>query len=283
MADAQDRGWGAPCAGGRTTLVRADGLRLPVRTELADLVAMLLDLTELGHGYDVLPGQTWGNACRYISGTTVWSNHAWGLAVDINAPSNPYASTAWHQRNARGPWPGLVCNMPRAMVEMWEAHGFRWGGRYATKPDPMHFEFMGTPATCRAITARLRDFLAGSGQPAPPPPAPAPTPAPPADQEYRMDTLDFTKVTADRSTYVTGRHVDNAQALMVSVLAWGGRGELVGALLALPYPVPDGKGGPGTAKALEVCQDILRFIGALDQPQSDRVLGPKTWRALIEF
>ena len=170
MADAQDRGWGAPCAGGRTTLVRGDGLRLPVRTELADLVAMLIDLTELGHGYDVLPGQTWGNACRYISGTTVWSNHAWGLAIDINAPANPYASKAWHLRNARGPWPGLVCNMPRAMVEMWEAHGFRWGGRYPTKPDPMHFEFMGSPATCAAITARLRAYLTNQGGPPPPPP-----------------------------------------------------------------------------------------------------------------
>jgi hypothetical protein len=180
VADAQGRGWGAPCQGGRTTLVRADGLRLPVRTELADLIALLLDLTEAG-GYDVIPGWTWGNACRVISGTTTWSNHAWGLAVDINAPANPYASADWHRRNARGTRPfglSLVCDMPEQMVTLWENHGFRWGGRYTGKPDPMHYEFMGTPADAGTITGRLRAFL-GATQPAPPVPAPLPPAAPP--------------------------------------------------------------------------------------------------------
>lgn len=172
MTTAQDRGWGPPCSGNMVTLVRADGLRLPVRAELADLTSMLLDLTEMG-GYDVLPGQTWGAACRKISGTDVWSNHAWGLADDLNAPSNPYASAEWHRRNARGTFPfglQLVCDIPESVLAMWENHGYRLGARYTTKPDPMHVEFMGTPATAAAITARLREFLADHGQPAPTPP-----------------------------------------------------------------------------------------------------------------
>jgi hypothetical protein len=181
MPDAQDRGWGAPCSGQTVVLARADGLRLPVRLEVADLIGMLIDLGELA-GYDVLPGQTWGAACRKIAGTNVWSNHAWKLAVDLNAPSNPYASADWHRRNARGTRPfglAIVCDIPEALIRLWEDHGFRWGGWYKTKPDPMHFEFMGSPADAASITARLRAFLAGNGQPAPPParpPAQVPVP-----------------------------------------------------------------------------------------------------------
>lgn len=154
MPDAE---WGAPCTGTIRTLVRADGLRLPVRGEVVELVQRLIDETER-LGYDVRPGETWGYACRRISGSTVWSNHAWGLAIDINAPSNPYASVDWHRRNHRGPWPTLRSDIPPVVVALWEAHGFRWGGRYASKPDPMHFEFMGTPHDAALATARARQL-----------------------------------------------------------------------------------------------------------------------------
>lgn len=172
MATAEARGWGLPCKGNIYTLVRADGLRLPVRAELADLTAMLCDLSELA-GYDLVPGWCWGYACRKISGTDVWSNHAWGLADDLNAPNNPYASAEWHRRNARGTFPfglQIVCDIPEAVLALWEGHGYRLGARYPTKPDPMHVEFMGTPADAAAITKRLRDYLTDNGGPPPPPP-----------------------------------------------------------------------------------------------------------------
>jgi hypothetical protein len=141
------------------TLVRADGLRIPVHRELADLTAMLMDLTEL-RGYNIVPGWTWGYACRSIAGTSTPSNHSQGTADDINAPTNP--------RRRRGL--PMVTDMPGWMVKLWKDHGYRWGGDFSW-PDPMHFEFMGTAADARAITARLRAFLRGSGAPAPRPPA----------------------------------------------------------------------------------------------------------------
>lgn len=150
------------------TLVRADGLRLPIHRELKDMYAILMDLTEM-MGYDILPGQTWGYANRPISGTDEPSNHSWGTADDKNAPSNPYASADWHRRNARGTKPfglQLVCDIPENVIRLWEAHGFRWGGRYTTKPDPMHFEFMGTVDQARAYTRKLKLYLS-SGQPVP--------------------------------------------------------------------------------------------------------------------
>lgn len=151
MTNAQDRGWGTGWSQCQTnkivTLVRSDGLRLPVRAEMIDLYSMLIDLTET-MGYDVLPGETWGFACRAISGTTTASNHSWGLAIDINAPSNPQSYT-------------FITNIPVAVQDLWKNHGFRWGGDYKppTKYDPMHMEFLGTPADAARITQELRTFI----------------------------------------------------------------------------------------------------------------------------
>lgn len=156
MSDAASRGWGPGWPNCQTgtivTLKRADGLRLPVRRELAPLIAWLIDETER-RGYDVRPDWTWGYACRAIRGSSRPSNHSWGLAVDINAPKNPMG-------------PKLITDMPAWMVDLWQAHGFRWGGSYQTRPDAMHYEFMGTPADAARYTAQIL---------APPPPPPAPT------------------------------------------------------------------------------------------------------------
>lgn len=71
----------------------------------------------------------WGYNKRKIAGTSTWSNHAFGIAIDINSLTN-----GW---NTKG-------NMPEEVVRRAEASGFRWGGRYRT-PDPMHFETLLTP------------------------------------------------------------------------------------------------------------------------------------------
>lgn len=101
--------------------------------------------------------------CRAIAGTNQPSNHSWGTAVDINAPVNPRKRP-------------LTTNIPRSVREMWKAHGFRWGGDFQNSvPDAMHFEFTGSVADARAITARLRRFLAHA---APPPQPREPITAP---------------------------------------------------------------------------------------------------------
>jgi D-alanyl-D-alanine carboxypeptidase len=58
------------------------------------------------------------------------SFHAWGAAVDINAPQNPFGS-APHQD------PRLV-----AVMRRW---GFNWGGEFLV-PDGMHFEYLNPPS-----------------------------------------------------------------------------------------------------------------------------------------
>jgi hypothetical protein len=56
------------------------------------------------------------------------SQHAYGAAIDINAPENPYGSTP---------------TMDHRVVDIFEQHGFLWGGDFLI-PDGMHFEY-GTP------------------------------------------------------------------------------------------------------------------------------------------
>jgi D-alanyl-D-alanine carboxypeptidase len=62
------------------------------------------------------------------------SNHAFGLAVDINALTNVQGT------------PG---DMPLDVVLQWELEGGDWGGDW-TNPDPMHFETHLTPEEIRA-------------------------------------------------------------------------------------------------------------------------------------
>jgi hypothetical protein len=61
---------------------------------------------------------------RFIAGTHSLSNHAFGLALDLNVPGN--------QR-------GTVGEMDRTVVAIFEKWGFTWGGHWHYT-DPMHFE-----------------------------------------------------------------------------------------------------------------------------------------------
>lgn len=61
---------------------------------------------------------------RFIAGTQALSNHAFGLALDLNVSGN--------QR-------GTVGEMDRSVVAIFEKWGFTWGGRWQYT-DPMHFE-----------------------------------------------------------------------------------------------------------------------------------------------
>lgn len=100
------------------------------RRILDDLVDALETLAE--RGLDHLIDADGFGGCYHPrltrSGESV-SRHAWGIAVDINVPDNP-AGTSGNQD-------------PR-LVEVFEEHGFTWGGDWLV-PDPHHFEHVGSP------------------------------------------------------------------------------------------------------------------------------------------
>ncbi|WP_309504777.1 MULTISPECIES: M15 family metallopeptidase [Nocardioides] len=89
------------------------------------LKAALQDIQSQGLADEIHPNEYAGcyNA-RFIAGSTKLSNHAFGLALDLNVPGN--------QR-------GTVGQMDRGVVAAFEKWGFTWGGRWGYT-DPMHFE-----------------------------------------------------------------------------------------------------------------------------------------------
>lgn len=66
---------------------------------------------------------------RLVRGSkTKWSNHAYAVAIDLNAGEN-----------ALGEKQGT---MPQFVVDAFCRQGAMWGGWYKTRPDWMHFEFV---------------------------------------------------------------------------------------------------------------------------------------------
>ncbi len=125
--------------GGGRIAPDADWARTHIATEVVPLLGSvtcnkvlfpqlkqaLRDIIDRGLADKIHPGQFAG--CyypRFIAGTSTLSNHAFGLALDINAVEN--------QR-------GTVGLIDRGVVAIFQRWGFTWGGdwRYT---DPMHFE-----------------------------------------------------------------------------------------------------------------------------------------------
>ena len=81
-----------------------------------------------------------GYNCRYVEGTTSWSVHAFGAAIDINWQRNPRGATTWNGVGADGR------NYKKYLPNLWKGaypgHNFYWGKNFSTIPDPMHFQYV---------------------------------------------------------------------------------------------------------------------------------------------
>jgi hypothetical protein len=88
--------------------------------------------------------------CRPVAGTSRWSLHAYGLAIDVNPIENPYVSasgTSAHR--ASRPYldrsqrrPGMAYE-GGALVAAFDAIGWGWGGRWTGVKDYQHFSSTG--------------------------------------------------------------------------------------------------------------------------------------------
>jgi hypothetical protein len=88
--------------------------------------------------------------CRYVAGTTTWSQHAYGRAIDLNPVENPYVSgSRVSPRRGRAfldrsdVRPGMVVRGDAA----WRAFrriGWGWGGSWASSKDYQHFSANGS-------------------------------------------------------------------------------------------------------------------------------------------
>jgi hypothetical protein len=88
-------------------------------------------------------------ACRPVRGQTSWSQHAYGLAVDLNPFQNPYhkgkmvlPELATDYLDRAKTRPGVI--EPRdAAVRAFASIGWPWGGDYRSLKDYMHFSASG--------------------------------------------------------------------------------------------------------------------------------------------
>jgi hypothetical protein len=90
--------------------------------------------------------------CRYVDGTTRWSNHAFGTAIDLNPIENPYVTasgTTSHRASrryvdrSRRRSPAMVLAGDR-VVRAFAAIGWGWGGTWSGGHDYQHFSADGT-------------------------------------------------------------------------------------------------------------------------------------------
>jgi hypothetical protein len=88
--------------------------------------------------------------CRFVDGTTRWSEHAYGRAIDVNPIENPYVTSDGRvSHRASRPYirrtpvqPGMaVAGGP--LVAAFDAEGFGWGGRWHGARDYQHFSASG--------------------------------------------------------------------------------------------------------------------------------------------
>lgn len=86
--------------------------------------------------------------CTKKTTTTHWSNHAYGLAIDLNPNENPYVGCGMTRNPARRPFldrtrlrPGMVTP---AVVAAFRSIGWGWGGSWSgNTKDYMHFSWNG--------------------------------------------------------------------------------------------------------------------------------------------
>jgi D-alanyl-D-alanine carboxypeptidase len=87
--------------------------------------------------------------CRVVEGTSRWSEHAYGRAIDVNPIENPYVSGGRTSHRASVPYldrsrrrPGMAYE-GGVLVKTFRAIGWGWGGDWSGVKDYQHFSASG--------------------------------------------------------------------------------------------------------------------------------------------
>jgi hypothetical protein len=91
--------------------------------------------------------------CRRVAGSSAWSNHAYGAAIDVNPVQNPYVTDAVAppagrrfaaiERSPGAQVPPGVVRSGDVVVRAFAAIGWEWGGDWTSSKDYQHFSASG--------------------------------------------------------------------------------------------------------------------------------------------
>lgn len=159
-----------------TSIKAPNGQTWQVNKRAADAFqGLIADLYKEGY----VPHSSGGFNYRTIRGNpNKLSQHAFGNAIDINADQNPLGSRS--------------NNLPANVADLARTHGLEWGGLWKNRPDPMHFEYVGSS------TPGLAGLFTGGAQPGGPSPglAAATTAAVQDGQRYNTAAPDVAGIAA---------------------------------------------------------------------------------------
>jgi hypothetical protein len=110
----------------------------------------LVDRFDADDARSMKANNTSGFNCRYIAGTDTWSQHAFGLAIDINPVQNPYVQESGEVSPAKGArfadrsrkHPAMI-HQGDEVTQAFAAIGWDWGGLWSGAKDYQHFSLTG--------------------------------------------------------------------------------------------------------------------------------------------
>jgi hypothetical protein len=132
----------------RRVMLKLHAMRFPIRhMQLGDMYGPKYpddgDVTGTFECRQAVP-----SPCTGGSGTGSWSNHAYGLAIDINPVENPYVGCGMSHNPKARPYldrskhrPGMITP---AVIAAFAEVGWGWGGSWSgSTKDYMHFSHNG--------------------------------------------------------------------------------------------------------------------------------------------
>lgn len=116
-----------------------------VHRDTVPLWNALLDQLTGQLGVKLMTPGCWGYNNRPIRSGGSPSFHSAGLALDVNAPANPYSASG---RTSAHSIPDSANALARSL-------GMEWGGAWSSPKDYMHFEVHLSPAQVKTVAGRL--------------------------------------------------------------------------------------------------------------------------------
>lgn len=144
LTQAQKRSlWGPPC---QRESLRQYSFGLGIAIIRPEVFPALVHLSRIlrAHGRGPRAHDTWSYACRKIAGTSSWSMHSYGIAVDVRATSYPLGVRVRDAALLAAVAEIEALSTPDGW-RVWE-----WGGRWR-RPDGMHFEVAAPPHALKLL------------------------------------------------------------------------------------------------------------------------------------